>query len=813
MKQCTRLDDLLQITDNSRTTYLDRLRRSPTRRSAPALVGALNRLVEVRAIGVSTLSLSAIPPSQLKVLARTASSVRAQAIARMPQQRRTATLLAFVRVLEATATDDVIDLLDLLIGDLLATSKRRGEQERLRTIKDLDAAALQLCKACGVLLDSTCDDQKVRDEIFTRISKEQLTQAISKVEALARPPDDDYGDVMMRRWKHIRIFLPRLLHIIQFEGTEAGQTILEALQFLHAIEGRKKPDMSVAPLAFVSKSWLRLVKTGNSEVDRRAYTFCVLERLRYALRRRDLFVSPSLRWGDPRAKLLQGDAWNSARPTVCRTLDLHPTPQLELSALARQLDEAYRRTADNLPTNAAVRIEQVDGRDTIVLTGLDKLEEPPSLIVLRERVSEMLPRVDLPEALLEIQARTHFADKFTHLSQENARVEDLSTSICAVLLAEACNIGLEPLVRPDVPALTRGRLSWVQQNYIRMDTLQSANAALVNAQARIPLAQVWGGGEVASADGLRFTVPVRTLNAGANSKYFGVGRGITYYNFTSDQFTGFHGIVIPGTLHDSLFLLEGLLEQQTSLRPTEIMTDTAGYSDVVFGLFWLLGYQFSPRIADIGEARFWRIDADDNYGSLDGLARHRVKTELIVNNWDDLLRVAGSLKLGTVSASELMRTLQGGSSPSTLAKASGELGRIAKTLYLLAYIDDETYRRRILTQLNRGEGRHSLARVTFHGQRGEVRQRYREGQEDQLGTLGLVVNVLVLWNTNYMDAAVKQLQDQGVEVKSEDLSRLSPLGYKHINMLGRYQFALAEHLKRGELRPLRDPDDFGESYS
>lgn len=156
-------------------------------------------------------------------------------------------MLAFIHVLEATATDDAIDLLDLLIGDLLAKSKRIGERERLRTIKDLDAAALQLCKACGVLLDSTCDDQKVRDEIFTRISKEKLTQAISKVEALARPPDDDYGDVMMRRWKHIRIFLPRLLHIIQFEGTEAGQPILEALQFLHTIEGRKKLDPPRCP--------------------------------------------------------------------------------------------------------------------------------------------------------------------------------------------------------------------------------------------------------------------------------------------------------------------------------------------------------------------------------------------------------------------------------------------------------------------------------------------------------------------------------------------------------------------------------------
>jgi TnpA family transposase len=172
------------------------------------------------------------------------------------------------------------------------------------------------------------------------------------------------------------------------------------------------------------------------------------------------------------------------------------------------------------------------------------------------------------------------------------------------------------------------------------------------------------------------------------------------------------------------------------------------------------------------------------------LTRNQVNTELIANNWDDMLRVASSLKLGTVSASEVMRTLQRGSSSTTVSKAIGELGRITKTLYLLRYIDDETYRRRVLTQLNQGEGRHSLARVTFHGQGGEVRQRYREGQEDQLGALGLVGNVLVLWNTSYMDAAVKQLRDLGVEVKSKDLSRLSPLGYKHINMLGRYQFTV-----------------------
>ena len=803
--QRRQLEELLLVRASERYSPLDRLRHPPTRVSAPALVSALNRLVEVRSLGLGQIDVSQIPPNRLKVLARSALLARSQAISRMPDTRRIATMLAFIYILEFTATDDAIDLFDLLITAILNKSKNEGEKDRLRTLKDLDAAALRLSTASEVLLDPTSSDSDVRSNVFAIMSSEQLEQAISKVKALVRPSDDKYYDMMLSHWRHVRLFLPKLLDTINFEGTEAVKPILEAWEFLRSIEGLKKPEMKNAPTGVINTHWFKLVMGVNGEIDRKAYTFCVLQRLRSALRRRDIFVQKSLRYCDPRAKLLQGAVWEAARSGVCRTLDLQPTFDCELVALNAQLDEAYRRTAFNLPTNAAVRIEFQDGRDTLVLTGLDKLPESPSLKALKKQIAEMLPHVDLPEVLLEVNARTGFATEFAHLSQTNARAEDLHISTCAVLLAEACNIGLEPLVRADVPALTRGRLSWVKQNYIRQETLIRANARLVDAQAQIPLAQTWGGGEVASADGVRFTVPVRTINAGPNSKYFGVGRGITYYNFTSDQFTGFHGIVIPGTLRDSLFLLAGLLEQQTSLQPQEIMTDTAGYSDVVFGLFWLLGYQFSPRLADIGEARFWRIDKAADYGVLNGIARNQINTELIATHWDDMLRVAGSLKLGTVSALDLMRSLQRGNTPSTLSKAIGELGRIAKTLYLLPYIDDETYRRRILTQLNRGEGRHRLSRIVLHGQRGEIRQKYREGQEDQLGALGLVVNVIVLWNTCYMDSAISKLHATGTEMKAEDIARLSPLGFKHINMLGRYSFALAESIKRGELRSLREP--------
>ncbi|CAD5983138.1 MAG: Tn3 family transposase [Dolichospermum sp.] len=809
-EQIQQLESLLIVTETSRPTLLEQWRTSATRISSPALVNALKKLENIRALDIGKLNVSQIPPIRLKALAKTAFTVKVQAIARMPEAKRIATLVALIYVLEATAIDDALDILESLVKDLLSKSEREGKKERLRTLKDLDAAALELARVGKILLDENCDEGHVREQVWSFISKDKLAQVVERVEKLARLPEDNYYQELLNKWRTVRIFLPTLLRVVEFESNKAGKPILEAWQFLQALEGQRQSKISNAPLKMIDKNWLSWVVRKDGSIDRKSYTFSILEKLIEGLRCRDLFVNKSERWSNPSAKLLQGQAWESARSHVCRALNLNLSATPELEKLKQQLDEAYHRTANNLPNNGAVKIETVKGKETLTITNLDKLDELDSYLQLKEQVQTLLPHVDLPEVLLEMQVKTGFLDEFTHINESFARVKDLSTSICAILVANACNISLTPLERPNIPALTRSRLNWVEQNYMRPETLILANARLVDAQSLISIARSWGGGEVASADGLRFVVPVRTVNAGANSKYFGQGRGITYYNFTSDQFTGFHGLVIPGTLRDSLFVLVGLLEQQTSLRPKELMTDTSGYSDVVFGLFWLLGYQFSPRLADAGEARFWKLNSDSDYGVLEKLARQRVKPELIEQNWDDLLRIAGSLKLGTVSASEIMRTLQKGKKPSTLAKAIGELGRVSKTLYLLNYVDDEAYRRRILTQLNRGESRHSLSRAVFYGRRGEVRQRYREGQEEQLGALGLVVNAIVLWNTYYMDAALNHLRLGQMAINAEDVARLSPLGYEHINILGRYRFHLEEDLKNGAMRPLRNRGQLGE---
>ena len=100
-----------------------------------------------------------------------------------------------------------------------------------------------------------------------------------------------------------------------------------------------------------------------------------------------------------------------------------------------------------------------------------------------------------------------------------------------------------------------------------------------------------------------------------------------------------------------------------------------------------------------------------------------------------------------------------------------------------------------------------MARVICHGQHGEIRKRYREGQEDQLGALGLVTNAVVLWNTIYMQASLDHLRLQSYVIMEEDEARMSPLPHGHINMLGQFSFTLAENVLRGELRPLNQPDD------
>ena len=806
-EQRSQLEMLLGPTDCSRLSLLESLKKGPVTISGPAFNEAIERWKTLNDFGLHAENLSTLPAVRLKNLARYAGMTSVFNIARMSPQKRMAVLVAFVLAWETLALDDALDVLDAMLAVIIRDARKIGQKKRLRSLKDLDKSALALASACSYLLKEETPDESIRAEVFSYIPRQKLAEIITLVREIARPSDDNFHEEMVEQYGRVRRFLPHLLNTVKFSSAPAGVTTLNACDYLSREFSSRRQFFDDAPTEIISRSWKRLVINKEKHITRRGYTLCFLSKLQDSLRRRDVYVTGSNRWGDPRARLLQGADWQANRIKVYRSLG-HPTdPQEAIKSLGHQLDSRYRQVAARLCENEAVELDVSGPKPRLTISPLASLDEPDSLKRLSKMISDLLPPVDLTELLLEINAHTGFAEEFFHASEASARVDDLPVSISAVLMAEAWNIGLEPLIRSNVPALTRHRLNWTKANYLRAETITSANARLVDFQATLPLAQIWGGGEVASADGMRFVTPVRTINAGPNRKYFGNNRGITWYNFVSDQYSGFHGIVIPGTLRDSIFVLEGLLEQETGLNPTEIMTDTAGASELVFGLFWLLGYQFSPRLADAGASVFWRMDHDADYGVLNDIARGQSDPRKIVLQWDEMIRTAGSLKLGKVQVSVLVRSLLKSERPSGLTQAIIEVGRINKTLYLLNYIDDEDYRRRILTQLNRGESRHAVARAICHGQKGEIRKRYTDGQEDQLGTLGLVTNAVVLWNTIYMQAALDHLRAQGETLNDEDIARLSPLCHGHINMLGHYSFTLAELVTKGHLRPLKEASE------
>ena len=670
-KQCRQLEELLDVPADERLSALETLRVGPRKLTATELADALARVAAIHGLGVGDLHVD-VPAGRLRALASYGLVAKAQTIRRLGADRRAATLVAAIWQLERDAIDDALIMLDGLTDLLLSHATREHKDRRYRQLPDLDRAAHRLRAAVLVLLDPPAGGlDELWAAIDTHVSRHDLRSAAEIVARIAEQPDPDDGHdstfrlELLRRYQSLRRFLPKLLDTIAFDAAPAGKPILEALDSLRTLEGRPgRVTSSSVSLGVVTGRWRRLVldnpQIGADEIDRRAYSFCVLEALQAALARRDLFVSHSGRFTDPRAELLSGPAWTAARAEICAGLTLPTDPANALEQLGEQLDSAYQETAERLDENTALQIATIAGVDRPDLSKLDALEEPEQLSRLREVVDGMLPtRVPFSEVLLEVCSWTGFAAAFEHLSEGRTRTADLHISVCAVLFAEACNIALSEVTHPSIPALDPNRLSWVAQNYVRAETIAAANQRLLDVYRQIPLVQVLGDGHIATVDGMRFRVPIRSIHTGPNPRYFARGRGVTWLNYMTDQFAGLHAIVVPGTLRDSLMILDGLLELQPPNEggPTVIITDQAAYSDQVFGLFWLLGYQFSPRPAGLPDQRFWRIDPNGDYGPLNGLAHHRINIDLIAEQWEDILRVAGSLSTGVVRASELLRVL------------------------------------------------------------------------------------------------------------------------------------------------------------
>ena len=817
------LQELLVVPPGRRISRLEELRRGPVDRTAKALAGALRRVGQVTEIGLGTVDLSGVPPRRVVDLARVGMRANATHLRRLrPHVKQVATLVATAVELEAKATDNALELFDLIMtSELLAKAERATAAEQAKRYPRVSRDARCLSQAVAVLLESEDWDQDLsvgvlRSMIEAVVPWPVLRAAVDSITAILPPqvdPDSEWRSALSRRYPLARKFLRLLVETVEFGATAQAAPVLEAFKalpdLLDAGATKRVPagylDARKVAVDLVPAGWTAQVfPTGRPEgtVDRNGYVFCVLEAFHTRLKRRDIYAVASSRWADPRAQLLAGPDWQAQKETLLDSLQLPDTPHDLLAGYGQVLDEAWRHAADQARTGD-LRVD-ADGR--LHAAALQAVPEPASLVDLRQRCQAMMPRVDIADLVLEVMSwHPDFTGAYTHIAGGGTRgMGDLDITLSAILTAQALNIGWKPVISPGVEALTRARISHVYQNYVRAENHARANAPLLAGQAGVPTVALWGGGLVAAVDGTRFVVPVRSVDARANPKYFGRKKGVTYLNMINDQAMELTRIVLSGTPRDSLHSVDLMYRRDGGPRPEILISDTGSYSDMVFGLLQLLGVSYRPELADLPDTRLWRMTPGADYGPVDAASRGRVDVDRIERHWPDLLRVAASVHSGQIAASDAIRMLQHGGNPTQLGLALAHFGRIFKTLHVLAYVDREPYRRDIKRLRNLQEERHGLAKHLFHGRKGELREAYHAGMEDQLGALGLIVNAVTLWNSVYLDLALTQLRQAGHPVLDADVARLHPYWYAHLNVHGHYTFHHPAWTTAR--RPLRDPD-------
>ncbi|MEV6341246.1 Tn3 family transposase [Nocardia vinacea] len=822
-EQARMLLALLDVGEGERVSALERLRKGQRHTTAKALVAALERVAAVAGIGLGTVDLSGVPRRRVIELAKYGRAATATTLRGKRYAKKLGILLATVVWLEAKATDDALELFDVVMThELLARAQRRTDDEKIKRYPRLSKDASRLAAAVGVLLEAREWGEDVSlavvwDAIENVVSRAELHASVANINAVMPPgadPDSEWRSMLMTRYPLVRKFLRRLVETIAFGASTDAAPILAAFtalpDLLDAGPTKRVPagylDARKVDVDIVPPGWrAQVFREGRPEgtVDRNGYVFCVLQLLHQRLRRRDIFAAASAAWADPRAQLLSEGVWESKREALLDELQLPEDPGELLAGYAAALDAKWRYMAGR----AAAGDVTIDADGRVHAAALDAIDAPASLVELRKRCRAMMPRVDIGDLILEVMAwHPGFAAAYTHLSGGQPRLADLHITVAAVLTAQALNVGWGPVVTPGVPAVSKARISHVYQNYVRAETHAAANAHLIAAQAGIATAQLWGGGLVAAVDGTRFVVPVRSNDARSNPKYFGLRKGATLLNMINDQAVGTSAMVLSGTPKDSLYAVDLLYRREGGPRPEILISDTGSYSDMVFGLLKLLGVDYRPELADLPDQKLWRVDAGADYGLLDPVARGTIDLARVVRYWPDILRIAGSVHEGAVAASDVMRMLQHGGNPTQLGMALAHFGRILKTLHVLSYVDAEQYRRDIKRMRNLQEERHGLGKHVFHGRKGELREAYHAGMEDQLGALGLVIGCITLWNTVYLDRILTQLREDGYEVRDEDVARLHPYMYAHINVHGHYAFSPPDLGTGTGYRPLRDPD-------
>jgi TnpA family transposase len=729
------------------------------------------------------VGIEGIDPNIIRQLGQLGRRYDAGDLRRFAKPKRDALVACYLLETRKTLIDQIVEMNDQFLIGMNRLSRNAVEKQRKPLQRRARDGLQRMLSAIDELV--AADGGQTLDAFRDALGTPALVEAAQACRAYERLEARGHLDAMLARYSTLRQYLPAFF-ALPFQAAAGSEPLLGAIEIQRALDAGTRGALTTNdPHGFVQADWRpHLVTDGKTgkHLDRGIWEISLAYAVRDALRAGSLFLVESREHVSFWNLVYDDENWRKNKQDAYQRLTLPLDGNAFINKLKVEFEAAARAAQHGLPTNRFASI--VNGR--LKLKKRDALAISQAVLKLRATIAASLPRVRIEDLLQDVDEWCGFMSGFQPLGGYQPRAADLHRSLLATIIAHGTNLGLAAMSQ-SVDTLTAEALQDTSRWFLRDATIKAANTILVNHHHGLKISSIWGDGTRSSSDGQRFAVERRSLLGSLYPRYFGYYEHVLHlYTHTSDQDSVYGTQAISCGPREAGYVLTGILGNDTDLAIREHTSDTNGFTEHLFALCALLGINFMPRLKDLPDQVLSRIDRDTDYGDLQPLFRGRIKIELILEQWDELVRLAASLKDRLTPAHVVMQRLVNANASDRLAGALSQLGRLIKTLHILRYIQEEKLRDAIQMQLNRGEFRHILAKSLFFANWGTFRSGDYEEVMNKASCLSLLSNAVLVWNTVHITRIVDQLRNAGHMVEDEDLARVSPLIHAHIIPNGTY---------------------------
>ena len=643
-------------------------------------------------------------------------------------------------------------------------------------------------------IDGITKDRALRDrEKLQRIERlvEEATGQKHRTETLRDEIEEDlhsadYFVALEGRSTRMQNRAAPLLKTLTLHGEPGSEPLLEALDYFKEKDGMIDRN---APHAFLKTDEREAVYKGEFRIS--LYKALLFIHVMAGLKSGTLNLTQSYKYRSLDDYLIARDGWENDKVNLLARAGLadFSDPNRVLEGLDEQLHDQYLKTNRNLQ-------EGVNDQVTFSTNGSFRVKTPKAEENEADPLQEVFPErqyIPLSEVLATVDHYSGYLDDFQHWQQRYNRTKPARKNFIAGLSAIGCDIGLGKILKiaRDIDAAElENTVNW----YFYPESLHAVNDRLLQFMDGLELPNLYRNhSEVlhTASDGQKFEVRGDSLNANYSFKYFGKGSGISVYSFIDERHLLFFSTVISAAERESAYVIDGLMHNDV-VKSDIHSTDTHGYTEAIFGAMHLLGFSYAPRIKNLKKQRLYSFKSRQHIDRSGWTIKPSgyIDTELIVDNWDDILRFIATIKLKETTASDLFRRLNSYSKQHTLYRALKAFGKILKSIFILRYIDDVELRQAIERQLNKIESAHRFSRAISVGNPQEMIQTEKEEQEIAEACKRAIKNAIVCWNYLYLTQRIADEKDP--DIRENLLDRVtagSVVSWQHINLLGEYDFS------------------------